>query len=150
MYDLDYIAQEFPILKRLAPNGSPLIYLDSAATALKPQCVIDAVSQFLCSHTANIHRSVHFLGDEATEAFEGVRETVAYFLNAEPNEIIFVKNSIKQLHEGFSLTNNQVQSLHKISKGDELVQLKMLLALYRRAKPIAELQANKKANFKKA
>ncbi|UUO23348.1 hypothetical protein FGD67_09065 [Colwellia sp. M166] len=65
-------------------------------------------------------------------------------------EIIFVKNSIKQLHEGFSLTNNQVQSLHKISKGDELVQLKMLLALYRRAKPIAELQANKKANFKKA
>lgn len=65
-------------------------------------------------------------------------------------EIVFVKNSIKQLHEGFSLTSSQVQSLHKISKGDELVQLKMLLALYRRAKPIAELQANNKANFKNA
>lgn len=102
MYDLDNIAQEFPILKRLAPNGSPLIYLDSAATALKPQCVIDVVSQFLCSHTANIHRSVHFLGDEATEAFEGVRETVAYFLNAEPNEIIFVKNTT----EGLNLVAN--------------------------------------------
>lgn len=102
MYDLDNIAQEFPILKRLAPNGSPLIYLDSAATALKPQCVIDAVSQFLCSHTANIHRSVHFLGDEATEAFEGVRETVANFLNAEPNEIIFVKNTT----EGLNLVAN--------------------------------------------
>ena len=65
-------------------------------------------------------------------------------------EIIFVQKSIKQLQEGFSLTSSQVQSLHKISKGDELVQLKMLLALYGRAKPIAELQANNKANFKNA
>jgi hypothetical protein len=65
-------------------------------------------------------------------------------------EITFVKNSVKELHSSFNLSNNQVNSLHKLSKGDELVQLKMLLALYRRAKPIAELQEGNKANFKNA
>lgn len=66
------------------------------------------------------------------------------------NEIKFVKDSVKELQEKYKLSTNQVQSLHKISRGDELVQLKMLLALYRRAKPIAALQVNNKANFKNA
>jgi hypothetical protein len=65
-------------------------------------------------------------------------------------EIAFVKESVKELHSSFNLTNSQVNSLYEISKGDELVQLKMLLALYRRAKPIAELQVGNKANFKNA
>lgn len=61
-----------------------------------------------------------------------------------------MKESVKELHSSFNLTNSQVNSLYEISKGDELVQLKMLLALYRRAKPIAELQVGNKANFKNA
>jgi hypothetical protein len=65
-------------------------------------------------------------------------------------EIVFVKNSIIDLHTTFMLTPKQVQALHKISKGDELVQLKMLLALYRRAEPVAALQVQNKANFKNA
>jgi len=93
MLNLDDISTEFPILQRLAPCGTPLIYLDSAATALKPQCVIDAVNNILQLHTANIHRSVHFLGDEATEAYEGARELISHFINAESNEIIFVRNA---------------------------------------------------------
>lgn len=66
------------------------------------------------------------------------------------DEIAFVKQSILDLQSSFKLTSSQVQSLSRLSKGDELVQLKMLLALYRRAKPIAKLQADNKANFKNA
>ncbi|HCE3309647.1 TPA: hypothetical protein NG563_004541 [Vibrio parahaemolyticus] len=66
------------------------------------------------------------------------------------DEITFVKESVVDLHETFKLTPKQVKALHQLSKGDELVQLKMLLALYRRAKPVAELQVQNKANFKDA
>lgn len=62
-------------------------------------------------------------------------------------EIIFVKNAVKDLHENFKLTDSQIKALCQLSKDDELVQLKMLLALYRRAKPIADLQKNGKAKF---
>lgn len=65
-------------------------------------------------------------------------------------EIEFVKQSVQELHEGFKLTSSQINALHKLSKGDELVQLKMLLALYRRATPIADLQSKNKASFEKA
>lgn len=65
-------------------------------------------------------------------------------------EIEFVKQSVLELQSKFNLTNTQVDALHKLSKGDELVQLKMLLALYRRAKPISELQVKNKASFKNA
>jgi len=98
MFNTKEIRAHFPILKRETPTSLPLIYLDSAATALKPQCVIDSVNKVLSSYTANIHRSVHFLGDEATEAYESTREVVAYFLNAEPNEIVFVRNATEGLN----------------------------------------------------
>jgi hypothetical protein len=65
-------------------------------------------------------------------------------------EITFVKNSIVELHEVFQLNPEQTEALEQLSKGDELVQLKMLLALYRRAEPVAELQVRNKANFNKA
>jgi cysteine desulfurase/selenocysteine lyase len=113
MDNLDNIAAHFPLLNRLAPCGTPLIYLDSAATALKPQCVIDAVNNMLASHTANIHRSVHFLGDEATEAYESVRDIVAYFLNTEANEIVFVRNATEALNivaNGYNLNGNRIVS----------------------------------------
>lgn len=98
MYDQIEITSQFPILNRTSPSGSPLIYLDSAATALKPQCVIDAVHEMLSQHTANIHRSVHFLSDEATDAYEGTRDIVAAFINAEPNEIVFLRNTTEALN----------------------------------------------------
>jgi len=113
MSSLENIAAQFPLLNRLAPCGTPVIYLDSAATALKPQCVIDAVNDMLINHTANIHRSVHFLGDEATEAYESVRDIVAYFLNAESNEIVFVRNATEALNivaSGFNLNGNRIVS----------------------------------------
>lgn len=96
--DINEIRKSFPILGIQTPTDSPLIYLDSAATALKPQPVIDAVNDMLTSKTANIHRAVHFLGDMATEEYEESREVVATFIAADANEIVFLKNSTEALN----------------------------------------------------
>jgi cysteine desulfurase/selenocysteine lyase len=96
--NIEEIRAQFPILNRETPTGKPLIYLDSAATALKPKCVIDAVTDVLINRTANIHRSVHFLGDEATELYESTRDITAAFIGAEPNEIVFLRNTTEALN----------------------------------------------------
>lgn len=76
----------------------PLVYLDSAATALKPQAVVDAVVEVLTRKTANVHRAVHHLGDLATEAFESSRQVVADFIGAEQHEVVFVRNTTEALN----------------------------------------------------
>ncbi|MGN0072596.1 MAG: aminotransferase class V-fold PLP-dependent enzyme [Coriobacteriales bacterium] len=75
------VRAQFPILERQV-NGRPLVYLDNAATAQVPHCVVDALAQHLCWQNANIHRGAHALGEEATAAYEGARATMARFLNA--------------------------------------------------------------------
>ena len=90
--DLSKHRSDFPILEREI-DGRTVTYLDSAATSLKPQAVIDAVTGFYTGYTANVHRAVHALSEEATEAFEGARETVARFVNADTREIAFVRNA---------------------------------------------------------
>lgn len=89
--------KDFPILRRRI-NGQPLIYLDSAATSLKPKSVIDSVCRFYKEYTANVHRAIHLLSEESTEAFEDARETVARFINAESREIAFVHNATEALN----------------------------------------------------
>lgn len=88
---------EFPILERKI-DGQRVTYLDSAATSLKPRAVIDAVIGFYSGYSANVHRAVHALSEEATEAFEGARETVARFVNADTREIAFVGNATDALN----------------------------------------------------
>ncbi|MGJ8682226.1 aminotransferase class V-fold PLP-dependent enzyme [Paraglaciecola sp.] len=92
------LIDQFPILKRETESGNRLIYLDSAATTLKPQCVIDAVTDVLTNRTANIHRSVHFLGDEATHLYEKSRDMTAMFINATASNIIFLRNTTEALN----------------------------------------------------
>lgn len=88
-YDLAAIRREFPILERKV-NGFPLVYLDSAASAQKPRTVIETQREYLSHFHSNIHRGVHTLATQATEAFEGARETIkAHFNAAENAEIIF-------------------------------------------------------------
>ncbi len=88
-HGVDYIRSDFPTLKREL-NGQPLVYFDSAASALKPQRMIDAVSDFYAQHYSNVHRGVHSLSQEATSAFEAVREQVCTLINAPKTEqIIF-------------------------------------------------------------
>ena len=80
---------DFPILKRQV-EGKPIIYFDSAATSLTPQPVIDAVTGFYTHHTANVHRAMHLLAEEATQLFEGARQSLARFFNTEEDEMVFV------------------------------------------------------------
>ena len=91
-YSLDSIRNDFPVLERRVRDNKPLVYLDNAATAQKPIQVIDAITDYYKNHNSNIHRAVHALAEESTEAFEVTRSKVAKFLNvAKSEEIIFVK-----------------------------------------------------------
>ncbi|MEM4295929.1 MAG: cysteine desulfurase [Candidatus Aenigmatarchaeota archaeon] len=95
---LEKYRKDFPILK-IKINGKRLVYLDSAATSQKPKQVIEAITDYYQNYNANIHRSIHSLGEEATKAYEEARETVAKFINAEkPEEVIFVRNTTEALN----------------------------------------------------
>ena len=87
---------EFPILQRLVgrDGARPLVYLDSAATALVPERVIGAVERFLRTSCANIHRGAHLLAEEATDAYEGAREHLASFFGVDdPARVLLVQNA---------------------------------------------------------
>lgn len=103
---LSWTRADFPLLQRQV-DGLPITHLDSASTAPKPRCVIEAVTQFYERHSANVHRGVHGLSEEATEQFERARHEVASFLNAAPDEIIFTRNTtdaINLVANGLGLT----------------------------------------------
>ncbi len=96
--DVERIRQDFPILRRTV-HGKRLVYLDNAATSQKPQSVIDAISHYYSNTNANVHRGVHRLGEEATDAYEGVRETVCRFINGDdPKSIIFTRNTTESIN----------------------------------------------------
>ena len=80
-FDPYAVRAQFPILSRTV-NGKPLVYLDSAASAQKPRAVINAMTRTMEGSYANVHRGLHTLANETTEAFEAARESVARFLNA--------------------------------------------------------------------
>jgi len=92
------IREDFPILKRLV-HGKPLVYLDNAATSQKPRQVIEALTYYYENYNANIHRAIHRLGEEATEAYEEVRAQVARFINApSPECIVFTRNATEAIN----------------------------------------------------
>ena len=96
--DTDAIRAEFPILSREV-NGKPLVYLDNAASAQKPDAVINAISDQARTAYANVHRGIHTLANETTEAYEGAREKVRAFINAASvNEIIFTKGGTEAIN----------------------------------------------------
>ncbi|KCZ98173.1 SufS family cysteine desulfurase [Hyphomonas polymorpha PS728] len=113
--DIPAIRAEFPILSREV-NGHPLVYLDNAASAQKPNAVIDALAGQMRTAYANVHRGLHTLANETTEAFEAARETVRAFLNAPSTDnIIFTKGST----EGINLVASALAA--RIQPGDEIV-----------------------------
>ena len=92
-YDVEKIRAEFPILSREV-YGKPLVYLDNAASAQKPQAVIDAVTEAYGNEYSNVHRGMHYLSNAATEKFEIARETARAFLNAaSSDEIVFTSGA---------------------------------------------------------
>ncbi|MCB1744165.1 MAG: aminotransferase class V-fold PLP-dependent enzyme [Gammaproteobacteria bacterium] len=98
MMNIEQIRAQFPALARRGPSGAPLVYLDSAATSLKPQPVIDKIAYALGNQTGAVHRSVHFLGDEATAIYEDARQRVAWHIGAESHEVVFVRNTTEALN----------------------------------------------------
>jgi cysteine desulfurase/selenocysteine lyase len=96
-FDAEAIRAEFPILRRQV-NGKPLVYLDSAASAQKPRAVIDAMVQAMEHSYANVHRGLHTLANETTEAYEDARKKVAAFIGAEPAEIVFTKGGTEAIN----------------------------------------------------
>ena len=114
-FDVDAIRAEFPILSREV-NGKPLVYLDNAASAQKPDAVLEAMSEQGRTAYANVHRGIHTLANETTEAYEGAREKIRAFLNAKSvNEIIFTKGGT----EAINLVANGIAG--DIQPGDEIV-----------------------------
>ncbi|MEM6652904.1 MAG: cysteine desulfurase [Pseudomonadota bacterium] len=113
--DIDAIRAEFPILSREI-NGKPLAYLDNAASAQKPNAVLEAMSEQAQTAYANVHRGIHTLANETTEAYEAAREKVRAFINAASvNEIIFTKGGT----EAINLVANGIAD--EIEPGDEIV-----------------------------
>ncbi|GAA1143188.1 SufS family cysteine desulfurase [Nesterenkonia lutea] len=92
------IRADFPLLGRTVRGGKPLVYLDSGATAQKPQQVIDAELQFYAQTNAAVHRGAHQIAEEATEAYEDARAVVAEFVGAAEDEIVWTKNATEALN----------------------------------------------------
>ena len=112
--DINAIRNEFPILARKI-NNSRLAYLDSGASAQKPNMVIDGMSDFAKTSYANVHRGIHTLSNEATSAYENARKKVANFINADEGEIVFTKSATESLN---LLANTLGSSL---KSGDEIL-----------------------------
>ncbi len=116
MFDVESIRRDFPILQREV-HGKPLIWLDSAATAQKPQAVIDRVSRYYLHENSNIHRGTSTLAEEAYNAYENARAKVAAFMSAaSPQEIVFVRGTT----EGINLIS-AILSESLLRPGDEIV-----------------------------
>ena len=95
MLNADHIREEFPIFH----ERKGLVYLDSASTTQKPQCVIDSVSSFYSNYNANIHRALYEIGEKATNEFESVRDKVKRFLNVpDSHEVIFTRSSTESIN----------------------------------------------------
>ncbi|HEY1977924.1 MAG TPA: cysteine desulfurase [Candidatus Baltobacteraceae bacterium] len=95
---LERIVADFPILARPTSRGKRLVYLDSAATSQKPRSVIAALVDYYEQYNANIHRGVYEIAARATDEFEGARLKVARFINADPAEVIWVRNTTEAIN----------------------------------------------------
>ncbi|GAB3498995.1 aminotransferase class V-fold PLP-dependent enzyme [Flexivirga lutea] len=134
-FDVEKVRDDFPILHRTVRDGRPLVYLDSGATSQKPRQVLDAERDFYEHHNAAAHRGAHQLAEEATEAFEGARATVAAFVGAAPGEVVFTKSATESINLvayafsnasadgdlGISGADPAVTDRFRIGPGDEIV-----------------------------
>jgi cysteine desulfurase/selenocysteine lyase len=120
MVDFAEIRNQFPVLKQ-TENGLPLVYLDNGATSQKPQMVIDAITRYYQLENANVHRGVYGLSERATEAYEGAREKVRAFIDAQSTkEIIFTRGTTESINLVASSWGRS-----NLQKGDEIIITEM-------------------------
>ncbi len=118
--DVARVRADFPILQRTV-HGKPLVYLDTAASAQRPEAVIEATDDFYRRLNANIHRGVHTLSQEATDAYEGARDKMAAFLNAPSrDELVFTRGTT----EAINLVA-QAWLRPRLNPGDEIIVSQM-------------------------
>lgn len=114
--DIEKIRRDFPVLGRRV-HDKPLVYLDNAATAQTPQCVMDTVNEFYGQERANIHRGIHYLSDAATTRYEEAREKIRAFINAPKiEEVLFVRGTT----EGINLVASSFGEAF-VGEGDEII-----------------------------
>jgi cysteine desulfurase/selenocysteine lyase len=124
--DTAAIRRDFPIFTRTVRDGKKLVYLDSGATSQKPESVISAEANFYRMHNAAVHRGAHQLAEEATEAYEGARESVAKFLGATVDEIIFTKSATESLNLlAYAFSSGDSLNRFQIKRGDRIVVTEM-------------------------
>jgi len=115
-FDVDTVRADFPVLQQEV-YGQPLVYLDNAATTQKPRAVLDRIQTYYSRENSNVHRGVHFLSQQATDAFEAARETVRQFINApSTREIIFTRGTTEAVNLVASSYGGDV-----LQPGDEVV-----------------------------
>lgn len=112
MINIDALRSQFPALKRQF-NGKPVVFADNAATSLKPQCVIDAVTNYYGTNCSNVHRGINALAQEADDLYEDARNAIAELINASPSEIIFVRNATEAINLAAHMMN--------LGKSDEVI-----------------------------
>jgi len=116
MLDIEKIRKDFPMMDEMM-NGNPLVYLDSGATSLKPKQVVEAIEYYNTKKTANVHRGVYKLSNEATDLYEGAREKVAKFIGAKSErEIVFTRGATEALN-----LVAMSYGLHNLKPGDEIL-----------------------------
>ncbi|TAL12983.1 MAG: cysteine desulfurase [Frankiales bacterium] len=125
-YDVAAVRADFPVLGREI-GGKPLVYLDNASSAHKPRQVLDAERAFVEQHYSNVHRGVHTLSQEATDAYEASRERVARFLHApDAHEVVFTKNATEAYNlVAYSFGNAAAGSRFALGPGDEVCVTEM-------------------------
>ncbi len=120
MFDVNAVRKQFPALNQTI-NDTPLVYLDSAATTQKPQCVIDVISRYYSAQNANVHRGSHSLTANATSQFEAARETVTRFIGATSSkEIIWTRGATEAIN-----LIAQTYARSTLKAGDEILVSEM-------------------------
>ena len=137
LLDVERVAADFPILSRTVRGGNRLVYLDSGATSQKPVSVLDAERDFYTRHNAAVHRGAHLLAEEATDAYEAARATIAALIGAESRELVFTKNATEALNlVSYAFSNATAKAQHGrplpsgaerfvLRPGDEIVVTEM-------------------------
>lgn len=115
MYDVYEIRKDFPELA-LTVNGRPNTYLDTAASALKPEAVVEKMMSFYRMHYSNVHRGAYYLSEQATAEYEKARETVARFVNAGSREIVFTRSATESINLAAASWG-----MHNLKPGDEIL-----------------------------
>lgn len=127
--DVEAIRRDFPILRQTLADQKPLVYLDSGATAQRPQCVIDAEMEFLTSSNAAVKRGAHQLAEAATDRYEGARESIAAFIGSkDARELAFTKNATEALNlVAYALGNGDASTPEhlRVREGDEILVTEM-------------------------